>query len=148
MDKLVHIMKITLGTAFTLYVKVHGCHWNLEGPFFSQYHSFFETIYDDIWHSIDDIAEQIRQLDAYAPSTLEQFIELSRIENSNEVLPATDMVITIMKDTEVMIDILTEALHAAEAEDKQGLVNFLAGRIETHSKWRWQLRASAKRLGQ
>jgi starvation-inducible DNA-binding protein len=146
LDKLIAAMKITLGTAFTLYLKVHAAHWNTEGITFVAMHRLFGDIYTEIWASIDDIAEQIRQLDAYAPSSLERMIELSRLKGSNEVFPASEMLIMLMKDTETMIMVLSETLHLAEQEDRQGLVNFLAGRIEAHSKHRWMLRASAKKL--
>lgn len=147
MEKLTLAMKIVLGTAFTLYLKTHAAHWNVEGPNFPQLHLLFESIYNDVWESVDAIAEQIRQLDAYAPGSLERFAELSRIKSNNEVMPAADMVIMLMKDQEIMMTTLTEAFHAAEAEDRQGLANFCAERLEMHSKWRWQLRATAKRLG-
>lgn len=147
MDKLISLMKVVLGTAFTLYLKTHGCHWNVEGFAMPYLHQFFGMIYEDIWNSLDDHAEQIRQLDAYAPCSLERFVELSRIKSSNEVLPPSDMIVMLLKDNEVLIAVMTEALHAAEAEDRQGLINFLAERLEAHSKWRWQLRATAKRIG-
>jgi len=146
MDNLIAAVKIVLGTAFTLYLKTHSCHWNVEGAQFPAYHQLFGDIYAEIWASIDDIAEQIRQLDAYAPSSLERFAELSRVKSNNEVLVAADMLAMLVKDNETMIATLTETLHMAEKLDKQGLVNFLAGRIEAHSKFRWQLRATAKRI--
>ena len=139
-------MKIVLGTSFALYLKSHACHWNVEGPSFVSYHRLFGDIYDDIWHAVDDIAEQIRQLDAYAPASLERLVELSRVKGNNEVLPASDMLVMLLKDTEIMIAVLTETLHLAAAEDRQGLVNFLAARVEAHAKHRWMLRATAKRL--
>lgn len=145
MDKLINIMKVTLGTAFASYLRAHASHWNVEGIHFEELHTLFENIYKDTWESIDDLAEKIRQLDAYAPCSLERFIELSRIASSNEVFPASEMVVAVMKDQEAMIVILTEAFHVATEMDKQGLANFLANRIEMHSKWRWQLRATAKR---
>lgn len=146
MEKLIPTLKVVLGTVFALYMRAHACHWNVEGPFFESYHRLFADIYQDAWDSIDAIAEQIRQLDAYAPASLERMIELSRIKGSNDVLPASDMLQVSLKDHEILIAALTEALHLAETADKQGLVNFLAERIEAHSKMRWQLRASAKRL--
>lgn len=146
LDKLIAAMKIVLGTTFTLYVKAHAAHWNTEGITFVSMHRLFGDIYTEIWHAIDDIAEQIRQLDAYAPASLERFMELSRIKGTNEVLPTNEMLAMLMKDTETVIAVLTETLHLAENEDRQGLVNFLAGRIEAHAKHRWMLRASAKRL--
>lgn len=146
MERLVSAMKVVLGTTFNLYLKTHAAHWNVEGPFFSSYHEMFRQMYDEIWHAIDDIAEQIRQLDAYAPASLERLLELSRIRSTNEVMAPADMVNMLLKDTEVTIAALTETLHLAEDADRQGLVNFLAGRIEAHSKMRWQLRATGKRL--
>ena len=147
MEKLIAIMKVVLGTMFALYLKVHAAHWNVEGAHFSEYHRFFAELYTDIWQSIDDIAEQVRQLDAYAPGSLERLVELSRIKSNNDILAPNDLIIMMMKDTEIAIATLTEALHLAEQADKQGLINFLAGRIQAHSKQRWQLRATAKRLG-
>jgi starvation-inducible DNA-binding protein len=146
MDKLIQLMKISLGTVFTYYLKTHSAHWNVEGISFVSLHRLFGDVYQDAWTSVDDIAEQIRQLDAYAPGSLERFIELSRIKGTNEVLTAHDMLLMLMKDTEAVMAVLTETFHAAEAEDKQGLANFLAARIEAHSKYRWQLRATAKKL--
>jgi len=146
MDKLIHSLKIALGTAFTLYLKTHAGHWNVEGISFVSLHNLFGEMYAEIWQSVDAIAEQIRQLDAYAPGSLERLIELSRIKGNNEVLTATEMLVMLVKDNEVMISTFTETLHMAEAEDRQGLVNFLAGRIEVHSKYRWMLRATAKRI--
>ena len=74
MDKLISAMKIVLGTTFALYSKTHGAHWNVEGPLFPAYHQLFGDLYTEIWASIDDIAEQIRQLDAYGPQSLERLV--------------------------------------------------------------------------
>src|SRR3569833_2530731 len=146
MDKLIVAMKIVLGTTFAKYLKTHAAHWNVEGPQFPSYHAPPGTMYEEIWQAIDPIAEHIRQLDAYAPASLERLTELSQIKANNEIMPPPEMLLMLMKDTETLIATLTEALHLAEAADKQGLVNYLADRIEVHSKYRWQLRATTKRL--
>lgn len=144
MNELVDAMKVVLGTAFAFYVRAHTSHWNVEGPTFVSLHKLFEEIYTDTWESVDSIAEQIRQLDAYTPCAMQRFISLSKINSDNNVLPAHDMIIALMTDSETLIEVLTTALHIAENNDKQGLVNFLGERIEMHTKWRWQLRATAK----
>lgn len=147
MDKLIPAMKIVLGTAFSLYLKLHAAHWNIEGPLFFELHAMFEMMYKENWEALDAIAEQIRQLDAYAPASFERMIELSRIQTSNEILPSQEILVTLMRDTETMMTALTEAFHLAAQADKQGLANFLAERLEVHSKFRWQLRVSAKKIG-
>ena len=146
MDKLINSLKVTLGTAFNLYLRAHACHWNVEGIHFPELHHLFEQIYQDLWNSVDDIAEQIRQLDAYAPSSMERMIELSRVKSNNEVMAAHDMLIMLLQDMETLMATLTEAFHLASNENKQGLANFLAERVESFSKWRWMLRATAKRV--
>jgi len=147
-DDLINAMKVVLGTTFALYIKTHAYHWNVEGPTFPQLHALFGDQYTNIWASVDDIAEQIRQMDAYAPVSMERFLQLSQIESeTRSAIPARDMLLTLVADHETMIEVLTNALHLAEQADRQGLMNFLADRIEKHSKMRWMLRATAKQVG-
>ena len=146
MDNLIAMLKTVLGSVFAAYTKAHACHWVIEGINFSQLHAFFGELYNEIWLSVDDIAEQIRQLDAYTPTSLTRLRELSKIEDLVEPLPPRELVLALLADQIIIIDLLTTTLHEAERKDKQGLVNFLAGRIEAHSKQRWQLRATAKQL--
>jgi starvation-inducible DNA-binding protein len=143
---LIEAMKIVLGTSFALYLKMHVAHWNVEGPDFPALHAFFGEMYAEIWASIDETAEQIRQLDAYAPSSMERMLELSKVVSLNDPLPARDLVLTLITDQEIMLGCLSDAFHTAEATDKQGLANYLAERMEAHSKHRWQLRATSKKL--
>lgn len=86
---------------------------------------------------------EIRQLDSFAPSTMEQYLAISRIKSDQTVPEAQNMVLNLLADNETMIDVLNEAFREAQAANKQGLMNFLADRIEAHSKARWKLRATA-----
>ncbi len=145
MEELIERMRETLGTAFSLYVATHGFHWNVEGPDFYQLHKLLDDQYNDIWGSLDGIAEHLRALDAYAPQSMGRFLELSRIPDAAPApMGAREMLQNLVTANEIMIVVLTEALHAAEEADEQGIVNFLGGRIEMHQKHRWMLRASAK----
>ena len=145
MENLIKHMREVLGTAFVIYTTTHVYHWNVEGPMFYEYHKLLELQYNEIWESLDDIAEHIRTLDAYTPQSLSRMVELSRVE---EALPAPtgthDMFTGLVMAHEIMCDLLLETLKIAESEGQEGLVNFLGGRIEAHQKHRWMLRASAK----
>ena len=83
MEELVNRMKVVLATSFSFYLKAHYYHWNVEGIHFSQYHQFFAELYQEIHESIDQTAEQIRALDAYAPGSLKRYKELSKEKNFN-----------------------------------------------------------------
>jgi len=95
---------------------------------------------------VDDTAEKIRQLDAYAPGTMERFTQLSRIQGNAKPQPPRETLVALLGDHETMITLLTETLHIAEKADQQGVVNYLAGLIENHTKYRWMLRVTAKKM--
>ena len=144
-ENLVEGMRETLGTAFSLYVMSHTAHWNCEGPLFFETHKMLELIYQEIWGSLDDIAEHLRALDAYTPMTMTRFSELSQIPDCPPApFSSREMLVFLVNANETMIQVLLTTLHLAEEVDEQGLVNFLGGRIEAHQKHRWMLRASAK----
>ena len=80
MEQLIEQMKIILGTNFGLYFKAHTFHWNVEGPNFAEYHNFLGAFYEAVYEQTDAIAEHIRALDSYTPTTLARMIELSKID--------------------------------------------------------------------
>ena len=145
MEKLVLSMCEVLGTAMVLYMTTHGFHWNVEGPNFFELHKLLDDQYNDIWASLDDHAEHIRALDAYAPQTMTQLLKFSRLQEApNGVVPARDMLLFLIEGHETLIDLMNEVFAMANEENQQGLTNFLGARIEAHQKMRWMLRASAK----
>lgn len=145
MENLVQAMRVVLGTAFSLYVKTHAFHWNVTGPDFAQLHGLFGEQYEEVWGSLDEIAEHLRTLDAYAPMSMERFIALSRVQSAAPApIPAAEMVAEMMRDHETMRDVLKEAVNAAKDADDEGMINFLGGRLEAHAKHRWMLRATSK----
>jgi starvation-inducible DNA-binding protein len=145
LEHLVQQMRCVLGTSFALYVKTHAFHWNVEGPNFAPLHELFRQQYEEIWASIDLTAEQIRALDAYAPMSMERFLTLSRILSAAPApVSAPDMVLELMADHEVMREVLLEAIAAAQSAGEEGVLDYLSGRLDAHSKHRWMLRATAK----
>ena len=82
MEKLIQQMKVILGTNFGLYFKSHTFHWNIEGPNFAEYHAFLDAFYNAVWANTDLIAEKIRMLDSYAPTTLPRMLDLSDVPDT------------------------------------------------------------------
>jgi starvation-inducible DNA-binding protein len=148
MDELRQQLKIALATTFTFYLKVHGCHWNVEGPEFYQFHKLFQKIYEDVYDAVDPMAEHIRTLSTYAPASYKRFQSLSLVEGDTPIAAPVDMVETLISDNAKVIDSLNSAFKAAQTADQQGIANFLADRIDQHQKWGWMLRASNKRPDQ
>ena len=144
MSALTNDLKTLLSDSVTMYFVAHGYHWNVEGSDFSQYHELFADIYEDVYSSIDPIAENLRKLDEYAPFTLSKFIDLRTVE-SVEVAPNPKaMAKALLKVNEGVLVTIGKAFASATKADEQGIANFLAERDAMHKKWHWQLTASTK----
>lgn len=144
MEELQKAAKIAFASEFSFYLKAHFFHWNVEGIHFRELHDLFGTIYEEVYGSIDDFAEKIRSLGTYAPGSNSRFSMLSRIEDETDVLPAEQMIVELLQDSDNMVKILKRVYDIAEAAGEHGFSNFLAERMDAHRKHSWQLRATAK----
>ena len=144
MSALTDSLKTVLSDAVTMYFTAHGFHWNVEGQDFSQYHSLFSDIYEDVYSSIDPIAEDIRKLGEYAPFTLSKFIDLRTIEAKDVKPEPKAMAKELLRLNDGILESIADAQDAASKANEQGIMNFLAERDDMHKKWRWQLTASTK----
>jgi starvation-inducible DNA-binding protein len=144
MDTLIEMMKKVLADSFALYLKASNYHWNVEGINFPQYHEFFGNFYEEVYGSIDATAEEIRTLDAYVPASFGRFSELTDIEDETTVPMGVEMARRLQADNEVVLETLNMAFKLANELDKQGLADYLAGRIDAHNKHAWMLRSITK----
>jgi starvation-inducible DNA-binding protein len=144
METLTELMKKVLADTFAMYLKTHNYHWNVEGVNFQEYHDFFGTLYAELHGAIDPTAEQIRALDVYVPGSFTRFSELTEIEDELNIPEPRKMIMNLIADNNVVLDTLMMATKLAESFDKRGLVNFLEGRIDVHSKHAWMLKSMAK----
>lgn len=144
MDRLLKSLKIAFASEFSFYLKAHYFHWNVEGINFKQLHDLFETIYEEVYASIDTFAEQIRAAGGYVPGSLERFSMLTKIEDETEISPAEQMVASLMEDSDKMADIFGIVFEMSEEMKLFGLSDFIAGRQDAHKKHSWMLRATLK----
>ena len=144
METLIEIMRKVLADTFAMYLKAHNYHWNVEGSNFPQYHEFFGNLYEELHDAIDPIAEEIRSLNAYAPGSFTRFMELTEIEDELSIPTGIEMASRLSSDNEKVLMTLNMAFKLAEQFDKQGLADFIAGRIDVHNKHGWMLRSITK----
>jgi starvation-inducible DNA-binding protein len=138
-EKLAHLLSDSVTAAFI----VQGYHWNIKGIEFTQFHDFFGDIYADIFSAVDPLAENIRKLGFDAPYFLQDFQDMTCIsENRIENGDALKMVRSIDKINDSLLVCYMGAFSQATAVNEQGIADFLAGRINAHQMWSWQLKAT------
>jgi len=143
-EELIKAMKIAFASEFSYYLKAHYYHWNVEGANFKEYHDLFGTIYEEVYGSIDDFAENIRKLGAYTPGSYTRFSMLTQIDDETDVPPPIAMIEELLSDGEKIVKIFKMVYDRAEQVGEHGLSNFLAERMDAHRKHNWMLTASLK----
>ena len=146
MDKLIEALKRVLADTFAFRIKAQYYHWNVEGPDFKQYHDLFSDLYTSADANIDDIAEHIRALDAYAPGSFGRFAQLTSIQDENTIPAPLEMIARIAADNQKLHTGLMTAHALADELGQRGVVNFLEGLIDANEKTQWMLRATVKRV--
>jgi starvation-inducible DNA-binding protein len=148
MNDLTAALQNLLGNAYVMYYKTHTYHWNVEGLHFSQYHDFFAELYEDIYDSVDPIAENLRKIDVYAPVSLLANLQASTIaEDTVKPVLITEMLQNLLTANTTVLESLNKVFSYAQLYNLQGLGNFIADRIDSHKKHEWQLKASLKTIG-
>ena len=137
-------LKVLLASTNSLSIKAQNFHWNVEGDNFPQYHDFFGNFYEEVYSAVDKIAEYIRTLDSYAPGSLTRYAELTIIEDQTKIPRPNLMFAELLSDNGKMIDLLNGCFGSAEEENKQGIANFIAERLDAHEKHGWMLRSILK----
>jgi starvation-inducible DNA-binding protein len=121
--------------------KAQGHHWNVVGPDFVQFHDFFAEIYTDVYGSIDPLAENMRKLGVNAPYRLGEFASMTTIADAEVGGSSQAMVSDLYVANDEAIACLYTTFSLASASNQQGVVDFIASRIDVHEKWRWQLKS-------
>lgn len=141
--KVAHELSRILADEFVLYTKTRNAHWNVEGPDFFDKHKFFESQYEQLDETMDDVAERIRAIGHYAPATLREYLKLTKLsEQSREVNDSKGYIKELLSDHESIIIHLRENISRFADEYKDlGTSDFITGLMETHEKMAWMLRA-------
>lgn len=142
-EDIVEQTKEVLANTFVLYMKAHSYHWNVIGPDFPQLHKFFGKLYEELHEAVDVLAEQIRQLDSFAPATLERMVELSTIEEDEMIPSANKMITNLIAANEKAIESLRDCYDMAEELKMYAHSNILQDRLSAHLKHQWMLKAAA-----
>lgn len=139
-------LKVLQANVVAMYAQAHGYHWNVEGMLFKELHAFFLEIYEDVYDQIDTISENLRKLGTDAPFGMLRWAADATIETDNSPnISAVAMVANLAETNAQMVNQLKAIFKTADAEDEQGIANYIAERIDKHQFWNWQLISTLKK---
>lgn len=132
-----------LADTYTLYLKTHGYHWNVEGPHFQQLHILFMEQYTEMWTAVDELAERIRALGHYAPGSYAAFAKVSQIKEEDGQPDWKSMVQNLARGHEQVAKTARDVLRIAEDAGDDATADVVTPRVTLHEKTAWMLRATA-----
>jgi len=130
-----------LADSYTLYLKTHNYHWNVEGPQFNTLHQMFETHYMELATAVDEIAERIRALGLKAPASYSAFQSLATVEEASGDETADDMIRELVLGQEAVTRTARNLMPAANSANDEPTADLLTQRMQIHEKNAWMLRS-------
>lgn len=134
----------TLADSYVLMANTHYAHWNVEGAGFFTLHKAFHEHYEDLFEAVDELAERVRALDAYAVGGLSRFARDSGIDELSSPMAAKDFVAALIEGHEKTATDLLSLRHAAEQAGDLETQDLAIKRIQTHQKTLWMLKSYLK----
>ncbi len=133
-----------LADSYALLSLTHLAHWNVEGPGFFALHTAFQTQYEELFMAIDEIAERIRSLDAYAIGGLGKLAQVAQMKEFTAPLAQEDYVKMLIAGNEKVVADAARARDAAGAANDQETQDLMVARITVHQKTIWMLKSFLK----
>ena len=84
-EQIVAGLNVLLANSYTLYLKTHNYHVNVTSPMFNTLHLMFEQQYTELAAAVDQIAERIRALGAFAAGSYSEYARLTSIPEDETV---------------------------------------------------------------
>jgi starvation-inducible DNA-binding protein len=137
----IEALSVLLADSYTLYLKTHNFHWNVTGPMFTTLHTLFMTQYTELSLAVDEVAERIRALGAFAPGSYSEFIKLAGIQESTGRHTATQMIEQLVADQRTAAESAQRVIAAAEQAGDAATADLGTRRMEVHEKNAWMLRS-------
>lgn len=133
-----------LADSYALMALTHLAHWNVEGPGFFALHTAFQTEYEELFAAIDEIAERVRALGAYAIGGLGKLAQTAQMKEFASPLSQEDYVRRLLTaNAKLVADAERARDLAGEANDPESQ-DLMIGRITLHQKTNWMLKSFLK----
>jgi len=137
-------LNLLVADSYALMANTHVAHWNVEGAGFFSLHKAFHEQYENLFEAIDELAERVRALDAYAPGGLRHFFKEAGMEELKAPSSAKDYVAGLVLGHEKSIADAVGLRDAANSANDLETQDLVIKRIQWHEKTLWMLKSYLK----
>ena len=131
--------------AFALYIKTKNFHWHLSGPHFRDYHLLFDEQADQIFATIDPLAERVRKIGYTTLRSVGQVSKLSKvIDNDKEYVTPAEMIVELLADNRAMAESMRKCHSLCDDKEDSGTAGLLELYIDETERRTWFLFETAR----
>ena len=126
--------------AFALYIKTKNFHWHMSGPHFRDYHLLFDEQADQIFATIDPLAERVRKIGYTTLRSVGQVSKLSKvIDNDKEYVTPAEMIVELLADNRAMAESMRKCHGLCDDKEDSGTAGLLELYIDETERRTWFL---------
>jgi len=125
---------------FALYVKTKNFHWHMSGPHFRDYHLLLDQHGEQIYASIDPLAERVRKLGQPTLTSIGAIAKLTRIkDNDREYVDPEEMLGELIDDNKACIKAMRKAHDICDDAEDVATASLLETIIDETERRVWFL---------
>lgn len=131
---------------FVLFMKTKNFHWHVSGPHFRDYHLMFDEQSEQIFSTIDELAERVRKIGRTTLRSLGQVTKLtSLVENEQSFVAPQDMLRELIDDHKRVIATMRKAHAVADDHEDVATASLLENVIDGAERRLWFLFEASRR---
>ena len=131
--------------AFALYLKTKNFHWHMSGPNFRDYHLMLDEQSDQIFATIDPLAERVRKLGRTTLRSIGHVEKLTRIKNNDEdFVSPFEMLSELLEDNKASAAAMRKTHELCDEHKDSGTASLLEVYIDETERRAWFLFEAAR----
>ena len=129
-----------VANAFILYLNYKHYHWQTFGPLFRDLHRLFDEFAEEVYETIDVLAERVRMIGQNPVSRIEEFQKTATIKSAADNTDMREMIKEADTNVIRIIKEMRQAIKTADESDDPGTADVLTRFVQIHEKHEWWLR--------
>lgn len=122
------------------YLNYKKYHWLTYGPLFRQLHLLFEEQGNEVFATLDELAERSLMLDGAPVADPEEYIPAASVKPSSGKLTVKQMIEEAIASHELIITEMHQDAETADEAGDIGTADLLTRIVQIHQKHRWFLK--------
>ncbi len=146
-EKVADAINGLVADAFALYIKTKNYHWHMSGRHFRDYHLLLDEQADQIFASIDPLAERVRKIGGNTIRSVGHIAQLQRVKDNDEDFVAPkDMLTDLIVENKRMAKNMRDAHQIADDADDVATASLLEVYIDETERRTWFLFETTREL--